>query len=1794
MSQRTSASGDGTDTVTSIDSVAPPGRAAEEPRGALEAGQLVDHFSIMRLIGSGGMGELYVARDTKLGRKVALKLVHAKYLGSEQAKRRFLDEARTTARFSHPHIVTIHAVGEHDGRPYVALEYLEGQNLRERMLERRPSLQATLRIALAIAEALAEAHAAGVYHLDLKPENVVIPSDGRVRVVDFGLARQSALPKESGEVDMIDQGVWGTPAYMAPEQWERRRCTGATDVWALGMMLFELCSNWLPYDLEASRSQMMAAVCSKKPVDKVDRYADVPREVSELISRCLDKNPKKRPAADEVAVALRELLLGGASRPADDEGPFRGLLPFTERHVDLFFGREAEIAAFVERTRQMPVLPVVGPSGAGKSSFVQAGVLPRLREEEPWVFIKMRPGSHPFDALAARLVHTEHATVKVMSGAATGPLSVPSSAPSSGRASYPSIPPSVPSLRGPLPSAPSSDPLLADMLFSNATSGPLSVPPPSGIAHADALRLADELSDNPRVLSLKLRELSRIHGAKVMLFVDQLEELFALVEDDGERAAFLQAISTCADDALDPVRVVFTVRDDYLGRLATGPEVTRALAHVTVIQALGAEALREALVRPLEAVGYAYEDASLPREMVAAVHGEPGSLPMLQFAAQQLWERRDRVKRLLLRSAYQDMGGVEGALAKHANGVLDGLGAEQLHIARSLLLRLVTAERTRKRLDINAALEGLGDSGEQVLARLTEARLVTVARRESKATALLELAHESLIHRWGTLARWLDESKEELAFLADAAQAAELWDKRGRHHQEAWRGRALAEAERMLARVAQSEISPLLADFMQAGREYQRGRQLRARVLMSLAFGVVVAVAVAAVAIAVYVSDKEQEARAQRDLAERQRAATLREGARAAMGAGAVLEARAKLRVALEVEDAPAARALWWQLSSQPLVWGHTLSERMFSVAFSPDGKTLAAGAHDEAIYLFDVQTRDVRIMHGNNDQVFYLAYSPDGRQLASSSYNGDVKLWDMQTETPRVVLKGHESRSWVVRFSPDGKLLASAGQDGSARLWDTRTGEQIGRLDHHTASVNDVSFSRDGTRLASGGDDEAVAIWDTASGRLLRVLSAPSPVRAVAFGSGDTLATAGDDRSVRLWNARSGSLERVLAGHTDGVTSLSFAADGATVVSAGREGTLRLWDVASGRSQRVLSAHDALVDDVVFSPDGKLVASASHDHSVKLWDTRRTPELEVGSGHMPGARGVDFSPDGQHIATGHYDGLVRLWRADGALERVIGTAGAALYDVSFSPDGRLVATSSDDWSVRLWEVASGRRYKIFSGHEGGVRGHDFSSTGDRIAAGSADGTVRVWHLESGATQIYRGHVEAVYDVKFTADDQRLVTGGVDTRVHVYNLFSGEIEQSIQGHHPITGLDVDASGRRVVTGGNNTVYLWDLDRQTLELVGEHAERVYWLSLHPDGRRVGVSSSDGVARIWNLDDKRSVALVGHLDEVNMVAFDARGRHAATVADDGTLRVFDADSGEPHWRAPALLRAPARMYSHRGWEMLARDALSASTREHGSAWRGEVERSWLTRQSADGAVLCIAGRDGSLQMWDLRSDDKRVHDNVPEVSDLLAMPFGCVSRAASTTALHLVDGGQRRVLAAGEVTAVGPDGLGLLLARPGEVLRVDARGETIGTTSINGTVTAVARVGKEIVVGFSDGNLDLVGGIHFRGVPSSPARHIVAGPMDTIIVGFDNGVVGMWNVQDGTPLAHARLHGRVVHLVLDDHWLHAASDLGDHISWDLDAFYTGYCELVREVWSRVPVVWREGAAAVAAPPEEHPCR
>jgi len=535
----------------------------------------------------------------------------------------------------------------------------------------------------------------------------------------------------------------------------------------------------------------------------------VPQDVADVVARCLQKRKKNRyQTAKELLDALEHLAGAAVGRVVlrEDENPYPGLSAFTEQDAGRFFGRDTEIAQFIGKLKDRALLAVIGPSGAGKSSFIRAGVIPTLRQSSAaeWDVIICRPGRDPFSALSNALM------------------------------------------------------LGASSVVSNVQS----------VAEAakEEADLTQSLRTEPGKLGALLRARSRSHGKPILLYVDQFEELYTLVESEEDRDGFATALAGAAVDAATPVRVTLSMRSDFLDRVAENTALMNVVTRdLTILQQPGIEGLRDAIIRPAALAGFSFEDVAMVEQMVASLADEAAALPLLQFAAQKLWETRDKRTKLLTSAAYQEMGGVEGALVRHADSVIQSMSSNDRQATRSLFQRLVTPEGTRAVLSLGEIM-GLFKTpkeAQRILNTLTEARLLVVQTfGEEAVDARVEIVHESLITRWQTLRRWLDESHEDSAMLSQLREAARQWEARGRPTGLLWSGDAVDEARRWRRR-SQAVITPLEDAFLTAAFRLADRAIRRKRFLAIAAISIMALVTLGAVVAMLAIRSAEKDAKKQ-------------------------------------------------------------------------------------------------------------------------------------------------------------------------------------------------------------------------------------------------------------------------------------------------------------------------------------------------------------------------------------------------------------------------------------------------------------------------------------------------------------------------------------------------------------------------------------------------------------------------------------------------------------------------------------------------------------------------------------------------------------------------------------------------------------------------------------------------------------------------------------------------------------------------------------------------------------------
>src|SRR6201987_6182103 len=278
-------------------------------RDSASVGELIGHYRIESLIGIGGMGEVYLARDERLGRKVALKLLPERLTADETQLSRFKNEARSASGLNHPNILTVYEIGAEGNRQFIATEFIEGMTLRASLARGRIKPHAALEIAVQVASALAAAHEAGVVHRDIKPENIMLRPDGYAKVLDFGIAKLTEQCRTSDDhrvetVALLQTRpglVLGTAHYMSPEQARGQKVDARSDIWSFGVVLYEMVAGSPPFRGETP-SDCIAAILTAEPAALSSISPDVPAKLESILQKALRKN------SDERYQTIKEML----------------------------------------------------------------------------------------------------------------------------------------------------------------------------------------------------------------------------------------------------------------------------------------------------------------------------------------------------------------------------------------------------------------------------------------------------------------------------------------------------------------------------------------------------------------------------------------------------------------------------------------------------------------------------------------------------------------------------------------------------------------------------------------------------------------------------------------------------------------------------------------------------------------------------------------------------------------------------------------------------------------------------------------------------------------------------------------------------------------------------------------------------------------------------------------------------------------------------------------------------------------------------------------------------------------------------------------------------------------------------------------------------------------------------------------------------------------------------------------------------------------------------------------------
>ena len=1049
--------------------------------------------------------------------------------------------------------------------------------------------------------------------------------------------------------------------------------------------------------------------------------------------------------------------------------------------------------------------------------------------------------------------------------------------------------------------------------------------------------LMDDMARDPRSLQIfTKRKLGSANGTRVLLVIDQFEELFALCRSEEERASFIDTLLTAASEADGPVIVLITLRADFYAPCANYPPLREALARSQeYIGAMSNEELRRSIEEPARRGRWELE-SGLVDLLLHDVGHEPGALPLLSHALYETWQRRRG--RTMTLSGYAASGGVRGAIAETAETVFsDQFTHDQKAIARRIFLRLTAlgddagAGDTRRRATFSELIlkPDEATTTRAVLKALADARLITTGEDAA------EVAHEALIREWPTLHSWLEDNREGLRLHRQLTESAQEWLNTEHEPDVLYRGARLVQT-REWASTHQEEMNELEKEFLDASiafyereaqeREAQRQRELEAARKL--------------------VESERQRAEVERQRAEEQvhnagqlrsRAvylvgalalailAALTAGIFANRNAANLIHSEAQRLAAeannlmlndsdpnlialltiqsLNMQYTPAGDSMLSNLTSlgtPPRVFrGHT--NFIHDVDISPDGKYLATGAIDKTARIWDLATGEtIHVFSGHTDEVEGLAFSPDGKYLVTGSADRTLRLWDLASGNTIQVFSGHTAKTGYVEFSPDGKYIVSASIDSTARIWEVSTGQTVHVLTGHTGWLSRVAFSPDSKYVLTGSLDNTARLWQVETGDEIQTFpDHTNGVNSVAFSPDGKIVATGDNHTVRLWNI-AGQVIREFSGHQDWVSGIEFSPDGRLLLTGSGDKTARLWDLATGQTIRLFGGITAVVQDVTFSPDGRLAVTAGDDKVAKVWSLHTFPGGMQFSGHNAPVSQASFSSDGKKIVTASQDGNARIWdRTTGQTLITLRGHTDEVRGAVFSRDGTMVLTASADGTARLWSADTGKELRRFEGHSDYVYRAAFSPDEQYIITAGWDDVARVWDIETGESILTYTNQNSgdVNRIAFSPDGKTVATSGADGTARIWDPLTGKDIMVFKGHEDnVTGIAFSPDGKYLVTSSwDGNVRLWDVTTGTeiRRFIG-HVGYIYGAAFSPDGQYILTSGADVTARLWNVKTGEEVRrFTGHTNEVREVSFSPDGKYILTASNDNTARLWLTD-------------------------------------------------------------------------------------------------------------------------------------------------------------------------------------------------------------------------------------------------------------------------------------------------------------
>ncbi len=1464
-------------------------------------GKVVKGYELREPLGEGGFGVVYRAFQPSVGRDVAVKIILPEYANQPDFIRRFEAEAQVVARLEHFHIVPLYDYWREPDGAYFVMRWLRGGSIRRLLEDNQPLNVATALLMLEqVGSALTVAHRNNVVHRDLKPDNILLDDDQNAYLADFGIAKiLSGDPSRT----VAEHALVGSPAYSPPEQIRSEEVTPTADQYSLGVMLYEMLTGFHPFHGHSVTSLIMKHL--QEPLPSLREYRmDLPSSLDELIWLATAKDPNARFDSIQTFVAnVRQTLAYH-----DDEATVVGA---RDRVPNFTSGAITQVPRETLHF-SVEIADVENPF-KGLRAFQEADASDFFGRETL------------LDQLIEHLSKGPDRFLGVVGPSGSGK----SSAVKAGL---------LPAVRkGVLPH---SDEWFVVEMFPGAF--------PLEELESSLLRVAMQpvdgllavLQSGPDGL-IKAAEEVLPPGVDLLLFIDQFEEVFTFVENEADREHLLNMILEATTQPSGRLHIVVTLRADFYDRPLMYPRFGALFRRNTeIVLPLNNEELELAITGPAERAGLTLEPG-LVQAIVNDVGEQPGALPLLQYALTELFERREG--RQLTVSAYTQIGGALGALARRADELYIRLDDEGQDATRQLFLRLVTlgegTEDTRRRAVRSELLSLTGEDTamEAAIDLFSRYRLLTLDRDPATREPTVEVAHEALIRQWNQLRDWLNTSREDLRMQRRLATASHDWQKAQADPSYLATGSQLEQFEvwaaetdiqlsadevRYLRQSVQQREEALARQAAQEAREAELEKRSRRR-LQQLVI-VLVTMLLGAVGLTFFAVAQRNIARDSARIAERTRdeaqSIALAVNAKLALQSNDTDLANQLALLATRIDNPPtlAHNALFEAAHTPATILrlaNHT--DEVNQAWFSPDGRLIITASDDGRVIIWDAAAgTEVQALSLDDTTINAVDVGPAGRFGIAGTQDGRAVIFSTDTAATVRTIRPEvtEGSNAVQAVSLDNPFATVGLQNGEIIIYDAESGDELRRLQTsedspaHTSAITRLVQHPVNAQLYSASVDGTIAHWNLNTGRLLgRFIGHEAPVRALAIDTmGEQLLSGAQNGSLVLWNTASGSILREFNTPNNGVWSVGFGSD-ELLLSGGQDGLLREWRVNGDEPVRVLRGHTDRILSIATRDNRALTASA--DGTVRLWSLDGDlllGDFEDTGSTEAGVNDLALSPDGRYLLSGGAFGSLALW--DTVTNEVVQRftlLNTSIFAVAYHSDGRHVFTGAQNGSIFMWDVQTGASVTEFVGHDRAVSDIALNPDSTRLASASQDGSVRISDTADGSELLVPlDSSEAASAVAYSPDGEQLLVGLGNGVLISFDADTGEEQYRVQAHS-FSITDIAVQSNTVATASQDTtIGLWNLaDGTAIRRLAGHEDTVLSVKFGPAGLLSAAGNPFGPAtdnslRLWDIATGEEVRRFDSPQDeaaVNTVVFSSDGLSA--YAADGQSHIY-------HWQTLPL--------------------------------------------------------------------------------------------------------------------------------------------------------------------------------------------------------------------------------------------------------------------------------------------------